>query len=161
MLISKDHLKTTTEELLFQYFPKIYNELDKEKDKFYLEYFNTIHEKLTKAYYQSILKRNMSYLRHHRWQNLIMKQYDGNPGALNFLMTLDTIPFKTSSSEEILSMIMSFGLKGTMIWVFYKDCCEQDYYKIEKIWMKWISNEISAIWILNHMQDNFGKRIDV
>ena len=161
MLIPKDHLKDTTEEILFQYFPQIYDELDKDKDKFYLEYFNTIHEKMTKAYYQSLLKSNMRYLRHHKWQNMIMSHYDGNAGALNFLMTLDTIPFKTSSSEEILSMIMSFGLKGSRIWVFYKDCCEQDYYKIEKIWMKWVSNEISARWILNHMQDNFGKRIEV
>ena len=154
-------LNESIEEILFDYLPRVYDELNKEEDYPYLQYFDVIHEKLTRAYYLSQYEKVMVNLKHSGWMNLTLQYYDGNPGALSFLMDLDKVPFRQGSSEEILAMITSFGLKGSQLWVFYKDCCNMDFETIEKIWLKWMNKEISAREILSHIQDGYGKIIRV
>lgn len=159
MSIRTQDLNNAIEELLFQYLPRVYDELNEEDDKYYLDYIDVIHEKLTRAYYHSQETRIMSILKHYTWQTLILKYYDGNPGALSFLVGLDKVPFHRASSEEILAMLTSFGLKGSNLWVFYKDCCEEDYENIEKVWWKWMNKEISSREILSHLKEGYGERI--
>ena len=76
------------EEILFDYLPRVYDELNKEEDYPYLQYFDVIHEILTRAYYLSQYEKVMLNLKHGGWMNLILQYYDGNPGALSFLMDL-------------------------------------------------------------------------
>lgn len=158
----KDCIRQTVREILDNNIPRTIEQLGTtEQDIRIKEELNFIYEKLIKATYHETEFKTLTKLRREPWFRICLEHYDGNPGAMNFLMGLDKHPFKKGSSEQIISMLITFGLKGSDLWVFYKDCCECDYNTIEKVWDNWLHNRITTNQILSHMTENHGKRIEI
>lgn len=58
----------------------------------------------------------------------------GNPGALNFLMTLLS-PQGIEYSIPIVNKIERTGIKGTNLYVMYSDLCNKDLSLVQKLCM--------------------------
>lgn len=143
------------QDTLFHQLPEAYIELQPE-DMYHKEHLDMIHEKLSRAYYEDTLTKIMTQLLHEPWMNTVIGYSEGNIGALNVLMELDKYPFRHGSSEEILAMLLTMNLTGSKLWIYYKDCCGQNWGNIEKIFITWIEKRISINEILSHMKDGYG-----
>jgi len=74
----------------------------------------------------------------------IMKWAEGNPGALNFLMTVFATPDSISlgKAAQIDSKIRQCDtLRGTNLYVLYSDLCDKDLDKVAELCAK-CPNEI-------------------
>lgn len=56
-------------------------------------------------------------------RDAIITLSEGNPGAINVLMEVTR---KTSLADHVLSNLDSMNIRGSQIWVAFKDHCKQD-----------------------------------
>ena len=143
------------QDTLFQQLPEAYKELQPE-DTCHKEHLDMIHEKLSRAYYEDTLTKIMTKLSHEPWMNTVIGYSEGNIGAMNVLIELDKYPFRHGSSEEILAMLLTMNLTGSKLWIYYKDCCEQNWENIEKLFITWIEKRISINEIKSHIKEGYG-----
>ena len=149
------------EGILNKDFPQLYECFGECQHNLIIERTNIIYEKLAEAFYEDTLIKLVTRLHRERWEKLAIKYSDGNPGALTFLLDLDRQSFKYSSSEEILSMLITMGLKGSTLWIYYKDCCDCNFQTMEKVFRLWRQRRLSLREIMSHMNEFCGKKIEI
>ena len=150
-------MKDIVENILFKLLPEKYEEMGDEEYWCKTEVVNIIHEMLTRAYYMESL--NMIEESTETWMTLAYPYFNGNIEALNFLMTLETLSTPQATGKDLLAMIMSMGLKGSDLTIFFKECCGESYQELLKIYIIWKDKRISMIEILSHMKDGYGIKI--
>lgn len=115
------------------------------------EGMRVMHDKISRTIYHIHRYRQLTYRKN--WESRVVRLAENNIGAFTCLMDLDRYDFRYCSSEEILSFIQTLNLKGSRIWVFYKDVCEQRYDVMEKVWCFWMKGTIDLYYVLIRIRD--------
>ena len=56
----------------------------------------------------------------------IIELCEGNPGAATVLSRLSTIEPVKDHFDSYLNVLIHYGIKGSMVWILYKDICKSD-----------------------------------
>ena len=94
--------------------------------------------------------------------DIVVKMSDGNPGAIQTMMELITEINKDVKNFGILLFIDGqLGLYGSQLYQLWNDCCGRDIQKVIKIVELCMSGEISAMEILEHVNQSYGLPFEI
>jgi len=97
--------------------------------------------------------------------SIVTKMSDGNPGAMNVIMTLlqpettEIDPDNTMGGIGVILSLDSIGIYGTDIYVLYNDICDNNLIKFIAIIRSWQLGFITDVLLrdISHRQDYSGK----
>ena len=69
------------------------------------------------------------------YKDMVMAMCDGNPGCINVLMALATETPEVDKASALgafgpITMMDEWGIYGSKVWVFFKDLCGQELWKV-------------------------------